>query len=106
MARLLLFVRRPYHLSEDEADRWMLEETAALGGAEGVDRILVSRLQNPALHGGNEWDWLIEMHCRDGEEASRAARDDAVRELVADLRLLGMGPRLVMADLTRPLLDG
>ncbi len=35
--------------------------------------------------------------------AARAARDDECRELVADLRLLGMQPRLVVADGTEPI---
>jgi hypothetical protein len=43
------------------------------------------------------------MHCERGEDATRAARDDACRELVADLRLLGMHPSLVVGDGTEPL---
>jgi hypothetical protein len=45
------------------------------------------------------------MHCDGVEEAQRAAREDACRDLVADLRLLGMRPSLILADGTRPL-DG
>jgi hypothetical protein len=98
VARLLLFVRRPHHLSESEAIRWMREQVAPLARMEGVRRLEVTRLRAPALRGGVDWEWLIEMYCADGEDAARAARDDACRDLVADLRLLGMQPSLVLAD--------
>jgi len=99
----MLFVRRPYRLSEEEAVRCMREQAAPLTAVTAVDRVEVTRLQVPALRGGTDWQWLIEMHCERGDDAARAARDDACRELVADLRLLGMQPSLVVADGTEPL---
>jgi hypothetical protein len=103
VARLMLFVRRPYVLSEEDAVRWMREQAAPLATVTAVDRVEMTRLQTPALRGGTDWQWLIEMHCERGEDATRAARDDACRELVADLRLLGMHPSLVVGDGTEPL---
>jgi hypothetical protein len=103
MARLLLFVQRPSVLSDGEATRWILEQAAPLARIDAVRRADVTRLQAPALRGGRDWQWLIEMYCERGEDAARAARDDACRELVADLRLLGMQPSLILADGTEPL---
>jgi hypothetical protein len=103
MARLLLFVGRPNALSETEAVRWMREQVAPLARMEPVSRLEVTRLQAPALRGGRDWEWLIEMYCERGEDAARAARDPACRDLVADLRLLGMHPSLVLADGSDPL---
>jgi hypothetical protein len=105
IVRLLLFIRRPYHLSEGEADRWLGSQAASLVGTVAIKDLQVSRLRNPAARGGGDWDWLIEMHCDGVEEAERAAREDVCRDLVADLRLLGMNPSLVLADDTRPLED-
>ncbi|HZA67869.1 MAG TPA: hypothetical protein VE592_13010 [Geminicoccaceae bacterium] len=99
----MLFLRRPYRLSDEEAVRWMREQAAPLARVSGVERVDLTRLQAPALHGGSDWQWLIEMHCRDGQDASRAARDKTCRELVADLRLLGLAPSLEVADRTEPL---
>jgi hypothetical protein len=99
----LLFVGRPYALSESEEVRWMREQVALLARMESVRRVEVTRLQAPALRGGRDWEWLIEMYCDRGEDAARAARDDACRDLVADLRLLGMNPSLVLADGNDPL---
>jgi hypothetical protein len=105
VARLLLFVGRPSALSETEAVRWMREQVAPLAGMESVRRVEVTRLQAPALRGAKDWQWLIEMHCDRGEDALRAARDEACRDLLADLRLLGMQPSLVVADGTDSLED-
>ncbi len=99
----MLFARRPYHLSEEEADRWMRSQAVSLVGATEVRAVEMTRLVRPASGGGSEWDWLIELHCDGAEEARRAARDDACRELIADLRLLGMSPSLVVANSTTPL---
>jgi hypothetical protein len=81
----------------------MREQAAPLAGMESVSRVEMTRLQAPALRGGSDWQWLIEMHCAQGEDAVRAARDEICRDLVADLRLLGMQPSLILADSTEPL---
>jgi hypothetical protein len=98
MARVMLFVRRPSVLTEAEAIRWMRDHAAHLAAEIAVERVQLTRLQTPAVHGGGDCEWLIEMHCDSDEAATRAARDRACRELIADLRLLGMHPRLVVAD--------
>jgi hypothetical protein len=103
VARLLLLVQRPAVLSEGDSTRWLLDEVAPLSGIDAVRRVEVTRLQAPALRGGRDWQWLIEMHCERAEDAARAARDTACRDLVADLRLLGMQPSLILADSTEPL---
>jgi hypothetical protein len=102
VARLMLFVRRPHVLSPEEASRWMREQAAALAGARAVERVELIRLRAPGLGGAADCEWLIEMHCERGEDAAHAALDAACRDLVADLRLLGMHPRLVVADGSEP----
>ena len=102
VARLMLFVRRPYVLSEEDAACWMREQAAPLATAR-AERVELTRLQAPALHGGADCEWLVEIHFGRGEDAARAARDEACRALVADLRLLGMQPYLVVADGTEAL---
>jgi len=99
----MLFVRRPYHLSEHEADRWMRSQAAALAAARPVKSVELSRLQSPAARSGGDWDWLIEMHLSRAEDALHAAREPVCRDLVGDLRLLGMNPSLLLVDGTRPL---
>jgi hypothetical protein len=102
---LLLFARRPYHLSDEEADSWIRTQAASLAGAEAVTSVYLSRLHSPAARTGVSWDWLIEMHLACAEDAAGAARGQACRDLVADLRLLGMKPSLVLADGSQPIGD-
>src|ERR671915_795033 len=103
IARLMLFVRRPYHLSEQEADNWLRGQAVPLAQAATVESVEVSRLHGPGPQGGRDWDWLIEMHCEDAEAARHAAPAEAGRALVAGLPPLGMQPTLVLADTTGPL---
>jgi hypothetical protein len=99
----MLFVRRPYHLSEPKAEAWMRSQAAPLTRGGTATSVEVSRLGAPATAGGRDWDWLIELHYEHTEDAVVAAREEVCRDLVADLRLLGMQPSLVLADNTRPL---
>jgi hypothetical protein len=103
IARLMLFVRRPYHLSQEEADRWMRSEAAPLARAAAIRSVEVSRLRSPGAPSSSDWDWLIEMSFEDRDDAARAAREEVCRDLVADMRLLGMRPSLALVDGTRPL---
>jgi hypothetical protein len=83
----------------------MRNQAASLSDASGVTSVELSRLKNPSARVDARWDWLIEMHLGDSGDAAGAARDAVCRDLVADLRLLGMYPSLVLADGTRPLDD-
>jgi hypothetical protein len=103
VARLMLFVRRPEMLSNEEAVLWMREQATALARGAAIERVELVRLRSPALRGHGDCEWLIEMHCAGGDDACRAACEDPCRELIADLRLLGMRPRLVLADRGEPI---
>ena len=101
MVRLMLFVWRPYSLSAEEAVGWMREQAAPLA-AMGAERVELVRLGAPGVHGHSDCEWLIEMYFRRVEDAAAAARNGLCRDLVADLRLLGMRPQLVVADSGEP----
>ena len=102
MVRLLLFVRRPYSLSAEEAVRWMHEQAAPLAATSAAVRVELVRLGAPGVPSDSDCEWLIEMHYQRVEDATGAARNGPCRDLVADLRLLGMRPRLVVADTGEP----
>jgi hypothetical protein len=105
MARLLLFICRPALLSEEEAAAWVRDQAAPLATLPQVHRVELTRLRSPALVGGADCEWLIEMQCQGEEDAARAARAPACRALVGDLRLLGMRPRLAVADGSEPVIE-
>lgn len=101
MVRLMLFVCRPYFLPAKEARDWMRELAAPLA-TMGAERVELVRLGAPGVHSGSDCEWLIEMRYARVEDAARAARNVVCRDLVADLRLLGMRPRVVVADSGEP----
>ena len=94
----MLFVWRPYSLS-GEAVGWMREQAAPLA-ATGASAWHFVRLGAPGVYGDSDCEWLIEMYGR-VEDAAAAARTGPCRDLLADLRLLGM-PQLVVADSSEP----
>jgi hypothetical protein len=102
MVRLMLFVRHPYSLSAEEAVGWMREQTAPLA-AMGAERVELVRLGAPGVHGSSDCEWLIEIYYERVEDAASAARNGPCRDLIADLRLLGMRPQLVVAPSGEPL---
>jgi hypothetical protein len=81
----------------------MRTQAASLSGAEAVTSVDVSRLRSPGARATAGWDWLIEMHLASAEDAAGIAREQPCRDLLADLRLLGMNPSLVLVDGTLPL---
>jgi len=101
MVRLMLFVCRPYYLSGEEALRWIHQQAAPLA-TMGAERVELVRLGAPGAYGESDYEWLIEMHYQRVEDAAGDARNGPCRDLVADLRLLGMRPRLVVADTGEP----
>ncbi len=96
MTRLIVLVGAPQHLRAEEAEDWLRNEAAALGTAEGVRRALISPLASPSLRWPNQWGWLIEVDCDNPSGVDKATRDDAWKELLGDLRLLGMRPTVAV----------
>ena len=97
MARLLIFVQHPRHVSTDEAELWLRSEIGALD-ADGVESVALLRLRSPSPRCSDAWGWLVELQCRDDESASAAVKSGPGRDLVADLRLLGMHPSVALVE--------
>jgi hypothetical protein len=97
VARLMIFVQHPRHVSTEETEWWLTEEMEPLNG-DGVERVELKRLRNASLGFGETWAWMVEVECRDVEAACEAVGDGAGRMLLADLRLLGMRPCVALVD--------
>jgi hypothetical protein len=98
MARLLLLAESAPHLDRDQAEAWLGGELATLVDNPGVRRVSLTRLESASAHFARGWDWLIEVECAGVQDAERATCNGAFRELVGDLRLIGMHPRLALAN--------
>jgi hypothetical protein len=100
MARLVVLWARPYHLSAEEADAWVRREAAGLLRLAGVARAELTRLGASRRH-DSDWDWMLELHLREGVDAHECAGEPSFADWLLDLRLLGMRPTvLVVADST------
>jgi hypothetical protein len=95
---MMLIVRRPFHLSPAEAELWLRDESAALLGVEGVERLTVARLGSASGRWNGDFDWRIDLELSDESDPARIVRDGACAALLGDLRLLGMRPALSLVE--------
>jgi hypothetical protein len=97
MARLMIFVQRPRHVSAEEAEDWLRRELEPVAG-DGVRSVELRRLASPGLRFSDTWSWMVELDCRDADAARRALEEGPGLMLLADLRLLGMRPSLALVE--------
>jgi hypothetical protein len=101
MARIVFLWTRPYHASAEEAEAWARREAAHLLELDGVERAELTRLDGASSKHVCEWDWMLELHLRDGFDAHRCVDDPALADWLLDLRLLGTRPvAMVVQDST------
>jgi hypothetical protein len=96
--RLLVICRHPYHLRRDDAETWLAQEVEAVLRRDELQSARLTRLRNPTSDSASSCEWLIEFRVETGAGSRLFASDAAFRELIADLRLLGMTPTTVFAD--------
>jgi hypothetical protein len=99
MARLLVLWSRPQHLTPEEAERWVRDEVRELLAAEGVSSAALTRLESASPRHGCDWDWLLELEIT--VPASEYVDRGPGAHWLADLRLLGMRPAVLLAADTR-----
>jgi hypothetical protein len=97
MARLLLLCRHPHHLQRQEGEAWLRQEVEAVLRGDGLQRARLTGLETAWEGSTRSWDWLIELQVDDESRAGALSARGACGALVADLRLLGMSPTVVMA---------
>jgi hypothetical protein len=94
VARLLILWNRPSHLTADDAERWAQDEVRSLLGDDSVAGAALTRLESASPRYGGDWEWLVEL------EVTGPARDCVERGAcagwLADMRLLGMRPAVVL----------
>jgi hypothetical protein len=97
VARLMIFVQHPRHVSTEEAEFWLRRELEVMEG-EGVRSVELKRLASPTLRFSETWSWMVELDCRDADAARAVMREGPALALVADLRLLGMRPSVTLVE--------
>lgn len=98
MARLLVLCSHPYHLHREDAQAWLSEALEAVVRRDGLDGATLTRLENPSAQWPRSFDWLVELRLDEGRYGTALGSGGACAELLGDLRLLGMGPAIALAD--------
>jgi hypothetical protein len=95
VARLMVLWTRPSHFTAEEAERWARDEVRALLEVDAVRGAELTRLESASARHGCDWDWLLEL------EIVLPARETVDHgpcgAWLADLRLLGMRPAVLLA---------
>jgi hypothetical protein len=95
VARLLILWNRPSHLSAGDTERWARTEVRSLRGDDSVSGAALTRLESASPRYGRDWDWLVELEVTG--PVRECVEQGALAGWLADMRLLGMRPVVVLA---------
>jgi hypothetical protein len=98
VTRLILLCERPRHLARDEAVAWFTRATGQLAASPGVRELLLTELESASLRWTRTADWMVEAELERDVDPRRLVDTEPWRDLLADLRLLGMRPSVAVAD--------
>ena len=92
--RILVLWNACRGVSTDEDARWVREESAKLTSCEGVRDLRLHQVESAALRHPRHWDWCLELAVDDS--ANAVVRTPPCSEFLADLRLLGAKPSVLV----------
>jgi hypothetical protein len=92
--RVLIVWSRPHHLTAEEASRWVAGEVRALLRADATRSGELRRLECASARHRCDWHWLLELDV--AGPANEYVDEGACAEWLADLRLLGMHPQVML----------
>jgi hypothetical protein len=98
MPRVLVLCRNPPHLRPDETKAWLEEEVETLLYGDPFTSVVLTRLEEASPQWAREFDWLIELGFEGDATWRQLGLGGGCGALVADLRLLGMGPVMALAN--------
>jgi hypothetical protein len=96
--RLLALFRDPHHLDRADARAWLTRELEAVLRSDELESGTLTRLGSASAAATNTYDWLLELRVGPSVTPAKAGSSSAFADLIGDLRLLGMGPTVVLAD--------
>ena len=83
-------------ISAAEDARWVNAEVEKLRGVEGVARATLHPVESAALRHPRAWDWCLELELANGDAPNAVVRRRECAEFLADLRLLGTRPSVLV----------
>jgi hypothetical protein len=93
MDSMLIYCRPRDGTRADTLAAWLEHEAAALSARPGIRRTTVVRLTTPGADDGCDRGWLL-----DCEVVDRGGPPNAFRELLTDMRLVGLHPIIFVAQ--------
>jgi hypothetical protein len=94
----MVFWRRPYHLSAEQADSWVHHEVGRLLTVDGVRSGKLTRLRTASPRQGRDYDWMLELHLAPEADGRDFVEHDVWRDWLMDMQMLGMRPTALLAD--------
>ena len=99
MPRLLVLCSNPYHLTPQDAQAWLSGELEAVVLHDGLRGASLTRLASPPFSPPTSSSgWLVEFRLDSAATAAAMRRRGAFGALIADLRLIGMAPTVIVPD--------
>ena len=92
--RILVLWNACRGISSDEDARWGREEVEKLEAGPGVRTLTLHEVRSAALRYPHHWDWCLELAV--DETPNAVVRAPVYREFLADLRLLGTKPAVLV----------
>jgi hypothetical protein len=83
------------NISAEEDAAWVEQETAKLLDTGGVVGLVLHQVESAAQLHPRGWDWCLEVDV-DGEPPNAVVRRPPWSGFLADLRLLGTRPRVIV----------
>jgi hypothetical protein len=92
--RILVLWNACRGISSDEDARWVREEVEKLEAGPGVRSLTLHEVGSAALRYPHYWDWCLEVAV--DETPNAVIRAPGYKEFLADLRLLGTKPAVLV----------
>ena len=83
-------------ISAAEDARWAQAETEKLRDVEGIAGVHLHQIESAALRHPRAWDWCLELEIANGDAPNSVVRRPECAEFLADLRLLGTRPSVLV----------
>jgi hypothetical protein len=93
--RILVLWNACRSVSSDEDARWVHEEVEKLEACLRVKSVTLHEVKSAAVRYPRHWDWCLEVAV-DDDTPNAVVRAPACREFLADLRLLGTKPAVLV----------
>lgn len=96
--RICIVCRRPRSGTTAEGFSYVSGEASKLTSVAGTRSVRVFPVASASMRWARQWDYLIEIDVGDGDDPRALLDSPQGRDVLGDLRLLGMTPTVAVLD--------